>query len=112
MPELLTKHPDVVLAVLKSQGAQCGPAQKPKILTRCPAEKFCTLQGGELCIYGPNELAQMTQLTQGEVCSGAVRKASIADGVVPGIVGAALFLAAALALVRASRSHHTTSSSR
>src|SRR5687768_12887207 len=70
MPELLTKHPDAALQVLKSQGAQCGAAIKPKILTRCPPDKFCVLSGGELCVYGPEELGQMTQLSRGEVCGG------------------------------------------
>ena len=62
MPEVLTKYPEVVLQVLKSQGAQCGPANKPKILTRCPPERFCSLSGGELCVYGTSEISQMTQL--------------------------------------------------
>lgn len=88
MPELLTKHPDVVLQVLKSQGAQCGAGTKPKILTRCPAEKFCTLQGGELCVYGPNEIAAMTQLSRAEVCGAP--KASLTDGAVPNVGLAAI----------------------
>jgi hypothetical protein len=49
MPEILTKHPEMVLQVLNSQGAQCGTGAAPKILTRCPPEKFCKLSGGELC---------------------------------------------------------------
>jgi len=77
MPELLTKHPDVALQVLKSQGAQCGAGIKPKILTSCPQEKFCTLQGGELCIYGPQELGLMSQLTRAEVCGHASPKAAV-----------------------------------
>lgn len=103
MPELLTKHPDIVLQILKTQGAQCGPGTKAKILTRCPAEKFCTLQGGELCIYGPGEMSLMTQLSCGEVCA-APRKSSVADGPVPGIAVTALVAAALALMLLAARS--------
>jgi hypothetical protein len=68
MPEVLSKHPDVALQVLKEQGAQCGVGVRPKILKACPQEKFCLLKGGELCVYGPTELGQMTQLSRNEVC--------------------------------------------
>ncbi|MDF2696677.1 MAG: sodC [Labilithrix sp.] len=68
MPEVLSKHPDVALQVLKEQGAQCGVGVRPKILKACPQEKFCVLKGGELCVYGPTELGLMTQLTRNEVC--------------------------------------------
>ena len=71
MPEVLTKHPDVVLEVLKAEGAQCGVGIRPKILKDCPQDKLCVLKGGELCVYGPTELGLMTQLTREEVC-GAV----------------------------------------
>ncbi|MBN9161883.1 MAG: hypothetical protein BGO98_35150 [Myxococcales bacterium 68-20] len=71
MPEVLTKHPDVVLEVLKAEGAQCGVGLRPKILKDCPQDKLCVLKGGELCVYGPTELGLMTQLTREEVC-GAV----------------------------------------
>jgi hypothetical protein len=68
MPELLTKHPEIVKKVLASEGAQCGTGARPQILTKCPPEKFCKLAGGELCIYGPGELTSMSQLAPGEVC--------------------------------------------
>lgn len=68
MPELLTKDPDVVLELLKSQGAQCGVGIMPRTLTSCPQEKFCMLQDGELCVYGAQELGLMTQLTREDVC--------------------------------------------
>lgn len=68
MPELLTKHPDIVIKVLKSEGAQCGTGAAPKILTKCPPEKFCTLAGGELCVYGSNDLGRMTQLSSADLC--------------------------------------------
>ena len=52
MPEQLTKHPEATLQVLRSAGAQCGTGAPPTILTACPAERLCTLPGGEICVYG------------------------------------------------------------
>ena len=66
MPEQLTKHPEVTLQVLRSVGAQCADNSPQTILTRCPAERFCKLPGGELCIYGLPEAKQMTQVTPAE----------------------------------------------
>lgn len=63
MPEQITKYPDVTLQVLQSAGAQCGKGAPQKILTQCPKERFCALPGGELCVYGVDQIAQMTQLT-------------------------------------------------
>jgi hypothetical protein len=63
VPEQLTKHPDVTLQVLRSAGAPCGVGAPQEILTRCPAERFCKLPGGELCVYGLPDAPQMTQLT-------------------------------------------------
>lgn len=66
MPEQLTKHPEVTLQVLRSAGAQCGGGAKPEILTQCPAAQFCKLPGGELCVYGLPQAAQMTQVSAAE----------------------------------------------
>lgn len=66
MPEQLTKHPDVTLQVLRSAGARCGDAGPAQILTACPAERFCKLPGGEICVYGLPDAANMTQLTQAD----------------------------------------------
>lgn len=66
MPEQLTKHPEVTLQVLRSAGAQCGTGAPPAILTACPAERFCKLPGGEVCVYGLADAARMTQLTPGD----------------------------------------------
>jgi len=66
MPEQLTKHPDVTLQVLRSAGAQCGAGAAQDILKACPAERFCKLPGGEVCIYGLPEIAQMTQIGPSE----------------------------------------------
>lgn len=76
MPEIITKHPAIVLQVLKSEGAQCGTGAKPKILKSCPADKFCTLAGGELCVFGSDELGQMTQLKPGDLCKSSASSTS------------------------------------
>jgi len=69
MPEIITKHPKIVKQVLESGGAKCGKGLPQKILTKCPRESFCALPGGEVCIYGTDELEQMTQLTRTEICT-------------------------------------------
>ena len=66
MPEQLTKHPDVTLQVLRSAGAKCGVQAPQEILKACPAERFCKLPGGELCVYGLNEATRMTQIDASE----------------------------------------------
>jgi hypothetical protein len=63
MPEQLTKHPEVTLQVLRSAGAKCGEGAPQTILTQCPAQRFCQLPGGEVCIYGLAEAPRMTQLS-------------------------------------------------
>jgi hypothetical protein len=62
MPEQISKYPDVTLEVLKSAGAVCGQGAPQKILTQCPAKRFCALPTGEICVYGINEIPQMTQI--------------------------------------------------
>jgi hypothetical protein len=72
MPEQLTKHPDVTLQVLKSAGgARCGDGVAPQILTSCPAERFCALPGGEICVYGLPDAARMTQIEPAELRAAA-----------------------------------------
>jgi hypothetical protein len=63
MPEQLTKHPEVTLQVLRSGGAKCGEGASQDILASCPAERFCKLPGGEICVYGVADARRMTQLT-------------------------------------------------
>ncbi len=64
MPEQLSKHPEVTLQVLRSAGARCGTDAPPaQILGQCPAARFCALPGGEICVYGFDEAARMTQPT-------------------------------------------------
>lgn len=66
MPEQLTKHPEVTLQVLRSAGAKCGDGAAREILTQCPAERFCKLPGGEICVYGLADAPRMTQITTSE----------------------------------------------
>ena len=66
MPEQLTKHPEVTLKVLRSAGAKCAEGVTPEILTQCPAERFCKLPGGEICVYGLPDASKMTQITAAE----------------------------------------------
>ncbi len=67
MPEQISKYPDVTLKVLKGSGAVCGEGAEQKILTRCPTERFCALPKGEICVYGIEQIPQMTQITVEEV---------------------------------------------
>ena len=57
MSEQITKYPDVTLRVLKGAGAVCGEGATQKILTQCPAARFCALPTGEICVYGINEIS-------------------------------------------------------
>ena len=67
MPEQISKYPEVTLKVLKGAGARCGEGAEQKILTECPSEKFCALPTGEVCIYGIEDIPQMTQITLPEL---------------------------------------------
>jgi len=69
MPEQISKYPEVTLRVLKGNGAVCGEGANQKILTKCPAERFCSLTTGEICVYGIEEIPQMTQITPEEIAS-------------------------------------------
>jgi len=67
MPEQISKYPDVTLQVLKGAGAVCGEGVPQKILTQCPGERFCSLTTGEICVYGIEDIPQMTQITPQEL---------------------------------------------
>jgi hypothetical protein len=67
MPEQITKYPEVTLKVLKGAGARCGEGTKQKILTHCPPEQFCALPNGEICVYGIDQIPQMTQIKTDEL---------------------------------------------
>lgn len=69
MPEQLSKYPEVTIEVLKGAGARCGEGAEQTILTQCPKERFCALSTGEVCIYGLEEIPQMTQITREELAS-------------------------------------------
>ena len=63
MPEVITKYPDVALKILKEAGVKCGVGVKQQILTSCPKDQFCALPTGEICVYGINNIASMTQVS-------------------------------------------------
>jgi hypothetical protein len=67
MPEQISKYPDVTLKVLKESGARCGEGTKQKILTHCPPEQFCALPSGEICVYGIEQIPEMTQIKSEEL---------------------------------------------
>ncbi|MGH8645610.1 MAG: hypothetical protein ACREX4_14580 [Gammaproteobacteria bacterium] len=69
MPEQISKYPEVTIEVLKGAGARCGVGAEQKILTKCPQERFCALSTGEVCIYGIEEIPQMTQITTKDLAS-------------------------------------------
>jgi hypothetical protein len=69
MPEQISKYPEVTLKVLKGAGAVCGEGAEQKILKKCPAERFCDLPTGEICVYGLEQIPQMTQVTPQEIAS-------------------------------------------
>jgi hypothetical protein len=66
MPEQLTKHPEVTLKVLRSSGAKCAEGARQEILTQCPAQRFCKLPGGEICVFGLSDASKMTQITSAD----------------------------------------------
>lgn len=67
MPEQISKYPEVTLKVLKDAGARCGEGLPQKILTKCPADRFCALPTGEICVYGIEQIPQMTQIKAQEL---------------------------------------------
>ncbi len=80
MPEVLTKHPDVVIQVLESAGAKCGDGLPQKILTRCPKQAFCALPGGETCVYGVAQVSEMTQIEASELAARVCKQSGCAVG--------------------------------
>jgi hypothetical protein len=71
MPEILTKHPDLVMQVLRESGDKCGMGAPQQILTSCPPERFCAMPTGEVCIYGLDEIHGMTQISPSEIVRAA-----------------------------------------
>lgn len=106
MPEQLTKHPEVTLKVLRSAGAKCAEGTKQQILTQCPAERFCKLPGGEICVFGLSDASKMTQITAAEWKAlvqslPAARSSSLDSGGAEVLLsaGSGLLAAAVIALV-------------
>ncbi len=98
MPEQISKYPEVTLQVLKGAGARCGEGAPQKILTQCPTERFCSLSTGEICVYGIDEIPQMTQITSGELASvvcPSLQKAGLSSATVfgDGMLLAVVFIA-------------------
>lgn len=94
MPEVLTKHPDVVIDVLESGGAKCGDGLPQEILKQCPKEAFCKLPGGEMCVYGIAEVREMTQIDEEDlaplICSQSSGSCAVAGSADAALVGATL----------------------
>ena len=62
MPEVITKHPQQLIQLLKAAKMKCGDAKtKPLILTSCPSESFCKIPQGEICVYGIQSARNMDQ---------------------------------------------------
>lgn len=97
MPEQITKHPDVTQQVLESAGAQCAAGIQPEILTQCPVEQFCKLPGGEVCIYGIDQIPDMTQITAADLAPVVCRDAGTAPASAA-LGGEALLLAGVFAV--------------
>jgi hypothetical protein len=90
MPEQVTKYPDITLKVLKEAGARCGEGANQLILKQCPAERFCALPTGEMCIYGVAEIPKMTQVTTAEVAQVVCPPKTMVPGGEPVAAGIAL----------------------
>jgi len=102
MPEQLTKHPEATLQVLRSGGARCGEGLPQQILQQCPAERFCQLPGGEICVYGLPEAARMTQVSAAEwraLFAPPTAPGPPVDSAVPVMAGGIGLLAGALVAV-------------
>jgi hypothetical protein len=98
MPEQISKYPDVTIEVLKSAGAVCGQGGPQNILKQCPAKQFCALPGGEICVYGINQIPQMTQITLQELAQIVTpRQSGLVDspwvGPVEALIVGAVFVA-------------------
>lgn len=105
MPEVISKHPEITLRVLQGAGARCGEGAPQAILTQCPRERFCATPVGEICVYGLNEIPQMTQISPAEIIEavgGAVPEAGLPDPVPlsgAAAFGPAMFFAIIVALM-------------
>ena len=102
MPEVISKHPEITLRVLQGAGARCGEGAPQMILRQCPRERFCATPVGEICVYGLDEIPQMTQISPAEIIAavgGAVPQAGLPDPAPLPPVAAAFGPATLLAII-------------
>jgi ethanolamine utilization protein EutA (predicted chaperonin) len=90
MPETITKYPDIVLEILGQSGMDCGTGSAQRILTTCPSERFCASEVGEICVFGLEEIPQMTQVSTQEVAQAV--SASIYSAEILTIISIALMV--------------------
>jgi hypothetical protein len=67
------------IQVLKGAGAKCGEGAAQKILTQCPAARFCALPTGEICVYGIDEIPHMTQIDVREIAAVVAPRTQLHD---------------------------------
>lgn len=71
MIELLTRQPQTLLQLLQGAGAQCGAPAPPDGPRTCPAQRHCTLAGGELCVLGLDAAAAPVAMASPAVALGS-----------------------------------------
>jgi hypothetical protein len=98
MPEQLTKYPEVTINVLRSAGAKCGEGSVQEILTKCHANSFCKLRGGEICVYGLADASKVTQISTSEL-QALVPRPEAAPPPPPATPGAFFYFAVVCALL-------------
>jgi hypothetical protein len=75
-----------------------------EILTKCPAESFCKLPRGEVCVYGLADASKMTQISTSELQALVAAPPPSAPGAFFYLaVACALFVGAALGAAAAKR---------
>lgn len=63
MTDVLTRQPQTLLQLLQGAGAQCGVPAPPDGLKTCPADRHCTLAGGNVCVLGLDDSGPSNALT-------------------------------------------------
>jgi hypothetical protein len=66
MPDVLTKYPEVLIQELKDAKGKCGEGVPQQILKDCPADRFCLLPTGEICVYDLKNIHSMTQVSSSD----------------------------------------------
>jgi len=62
MPDLMTRYPDTAQKVFESGRGQCTGDREPRILKDCPHNQLCVFPGGEVCVYGLNQIRRIPQM--------------------------------------------------